>query len=300
MRKITYVLLALPAIFSCSGSIDDTPMRQTVEFSVIHCKNGISFDSGTVDMEFSVSAHLDDRGPATTDYAWNVKVSNKNGTWKSNSPIFWMNGRDITFFAVSPYIQPGMENLCLSTAGEVPAVTYTAPESAVGQTDILAAHDTRDHGAVVLDFRHITSCIQFVTGKDFQEGVSITEIELNGIYRQGTYRLDSDRWESLLDNGKSKISDIGFTMNGNIPEGTPISERYFFLPPQESDIEISISIVENGVRETYTVPAGAIAWKAGKVYKYAISYRGQKMSVSSTESLTEDVTINIDDRNEIL
>lgn len=301
MKKLTSALLALSIIYSCSSNLDDAQDRKSIEFSVSGCRSTSGIDPVSADMTFNLSAHLEDGGPAITDYAWNVKVSQTNGIWKSGIPLFWMNGRDISFYAFSPYQGDGTnESLRLYEADESPAIIYSATESADGHTDILAALDRRASGTVELDFKHITAGIRFVTGKKIQDDVYISDISLDGVYKKATYHLDSDYWEDLACLGESTIHDIGFTMTSGTAAGTPISEQHFFLPPQETLAKISIHITDNGFSDTYTVPVGHIVWEAGKIYTYAISYSGRTLTVSSTESIMEAGEHYIDDRHEIL
>mgnify|MGYP004565013147 CR=1 FL=1 len=298
MRNFTSALLTLPVIFSCTESIDDAPDRDIIGFSISGCRGITAYPE---DMTFSLSAHLDDGGPAITDYAWNVKMSQTNGIWKSDTPLFWMNGMDISFYAVIPYQNDTAdERLRLHSAGESPAVIYSAPESSDGQIGILTATDRRSSGTVALDFRHINACIRFVCGREIQDGVSISEISLDGVYKKATYRIESEQWQDIDCIGKCSISDIRFTMGSGIAVGDPISVRHFFLPPQETQAQISVSITDGGSNDIYTVPVGHTVWEAGKIYTYTISYSGRKLTVSSTESLMETGNHYIDDRDEIL
>lgn len=255
---------------------------------------------------FSLSAYLvePDKEPVT-DYLWNMKMTLTGNKWVGEYPVFWMDGQEIEFYAVSPYFreQDSSRGIRPGTPGTSPLLYYDTPESTVFQTDILAGIDRRSSGVVQLEFNHITSCVRFAVGSNFEEGAKVKSITISGIAGSGTYQLDKGTWET----GDRKYSvydnDIGFTMKNGMGRGTIISERYFYLPSQnftqDGDAVIHVSIDDDEFITDGEIPLNGTTWEPGKIYTFYLNYYGGRFSATDTETLFNAGHYEIDDSDEI-
>ena len=296
---------ALAGCWSCSINDERGISDSMIRFCAGKTRSAEYDNHGTPHpCEFGVSASLGEDGPAVSDYMWNLKVSYSGGFWKSEYPIYWMSSRPIRFFATSPYIDGSTNgSLSLYGPGEAPCIVYEVPFEAAEQTDIMTATDCRSSGEVTFKFAHIMSRIEFRTGQEFEEGVSVTAIKIHDILGKATYNISTGEWMDYSTTSDFGISETGFTMKSRDNAGAVISKDCFYILPQtfpkESDATIEICLSENGIESSGIIPLAGSEWKGGLSYTYKISYSGGVFSASVLEGLHAAGRYVIDDRNEI-
>ncbi len=304
IRLIVWILFIL--LTGCGRTELETVhlnVPKEVRFGEIRTRGsdtGVANSADNSGFTFSLSASLDNEEP-TTDYLWNVKVSNENGHWKSVRPIYWMNGLPITFFAIAPYVE-NQDIVQLSKAGEAPILTYTPPENAEEHIDLMTSSCTKSDGSVNLVFDHILTQIRFTVGKTFRPGTKVNEIRLKGIAVKGEYNQHSLSWTILPEYGQFAVSDVGFTMDDSKTAGDLISETYFFVPPQSitnKDACIEIFAEDDGLEIIGTMSLAGSRWEAGTIKTYFISYDGARFYASMLEDLKDSTRVDMDERNEI-
>lgn len=307
MKSIRLILWILLILLTGCGQPEPATVHlnalKEVKFGEIRTRGsdtGVADSANNSGFTFGLSASLDNEDPKT-DYLWNVKVSNENGAWKSISPVYWMNGLPITFFAISPYVD-NQDIVQLSSAGEAPTLTYTPPENAEGHLDLMTSSCTKSGGTVDLVFDHILTQIRFTVGKTFRPGTKINGIRLKDIAVKGEYNLYNQTWTILPEYGQFAVSEVGFTMDDSKKAGDLISETYFFVPPQSitnKDTCIEIVAEADGLEITGTMSLVGSSWKAGTIKTYSISYDGARFYASMLEDLKESTRVDMDELNEM-
>lgn len=302
--QILLMLAASAVLHACSNESTDTAMTE-IAFLPEETRSGTAGpETGLEDFSpFGVSACLGWNGTAVTDYMWNMKVSFSGGKWRSSSPIYWMNGEEIRFFATHPYIENGnFSGISLAASGTEPSLTYDAPHEASEHTDILAATACGSSGSISFKFSHILSSIGFCIGKEFAENTSISSIRLHNAIGKATYDMDSEEWKDYGTRNDFIIGDIGFTMQPDLAENTPISPVKFLIPPQtfpeDSQSYIEITLSDNGAFVTGSIPLAGANWEKGAQYTYRLNYAGGIFNASALEGLHPAGNYTIDERNE--
>jgi hypothetical protein len=127
---------------------------------------------------------------------------------KSGETYYWPVSGNMDFYAIYP---AGNENVKFDYNKK--QITYTMPEEASDQKDILLATATKEditessnNGTVELSFDHICSRLSFRLDDSFKledsEGNNtvIEEITIDGIYRDGVYDISEKTWSVSGDN----------------------------------------------------------------------------------------------------
>ena len=232
-------------------------------------------------------------------------TSDGNNNWTVNQPITFTDDNPVTFYGVAPY---GNYSGFTHTN---PIITYTTPQYAESQTDLMTAKTTvreSDNG-IHLPFRHILSGVKFKIGAKGLANPSnttrIKQIYLEGIYTQGTYNVETDTWtytntgtvsqstswEGLSLKDKGIGNDNGGLMITNDAQGTT-----FLVMPQTlpANATLKIIIEENGVEGTPITAKLSGTWKQGYTKTYNItstkSYPGYVLQVEN--NLTFDYESN--------
>ena len=302
--RLMLMLTASAVLHACSNESPDTA-RTEIAFLPEETRSGTTgTETGQDDFSpFGVSACLGGSGTSVTDYMWNMKVSFSGGKWRSCSPIYWMNGAEIRFFATYPYIEDGnASGISLAAPGTEPSLTYDAPREASEHTDILAAAASGNSGSISFRFSHILSSIGFCIGKEFAENTSISSIVLHDAVGKATYDMDSGEWKDYGTRNDFIIGDIGFTMQPDLAENTPVSSVKFMIPPQtfpeDSQAYIGITLSDNGSPATGSIPLAGAHWKKGAQYTYRLNYAGGIFNASALEGFHHAGNYTIDERNE--
>ena len=206
---------------------------------------------------------------------WSTEVNNEtasysteNKIWQTSSAThYWPgSGSTVNFYA---YYPTSISSDITHTTGSTPTMSYTVPDNATDQIDILAfskagvAGDSYNQTPV--DFKHIFAAVQFSVGSNGMPSGTITGVTLNNIQYKGTYSLDGT-WTPNTTDKKSFSQTVSVpTSTGTaITSGTTI----FMMMPQILDNASVTVTYSNGGKLSQSITG---TWSAGKMYTYNIS-----------------------------
>ena len=212
------------------------------------------------------------------------------GTWTSAEKRYWpADGSALDFFAHAPATVSGMETLGVSQDDRQTSFSYTVPQAATDQPDIMFAYTqcgrggVNERGNVSLKFSHALAGVRFVA-KDVAR-CTIKTITLKGLKGAGTCvcRYDEDgkaaySW-TLSGGAKDFSQEFNVSLENRTTGEQPITdvkpETTFMLIPQRLDgATVEITVEKDGKTTTLTGSLsidGLTEWQAGCVYTYAIS-----------------------------
>jgi hypothetical protein len=211
-----------------------------------------------------------------------VSYSTANKIWQTTATHYWPGkGSTMDFYA---YYPTNISGSITHTTGSAPVLSYTVPDNATNQIDILASSSTGiagdSYNQTPVDFKHILAAVQFCVGSGGMINGTITKISLNGIQNIGSYNFTSG-WTpqtsstTTYTKNVSAASDAGTEIvSGNDP---------FLVMPQTLS-NASFTITYSG-GATLTKSLNGI-WEVGKVYDYNIN---SSFSATQDFSYTGDV-----------
>ena len=155
------------------------------------------------------------------------------------------------------------------TAGSAPILSYTVPDNAADQIDILASSKTGvagdSYNQTPVDFKHILAAIQFSVGSSGIPSGTISSITISGIKNSGTYTFGSG-WTLNPGATTFKVSP-STVINGTSGECITSGTYTFLMIPQAfSNATITLNY-SNGTTFS-TVISGT--WTAGNTYTYQL------------------------------
>ena len=205
---------------------------------------------------------------------WSTEVDNEtasystaNNIWQTSKIHYWPgSGSTISFYA---YYPTSISGSITHTTGSAPVLSYTVPDKAVDQIDILTSSKTdvagNSYAQIPVDFKHIFAAVNFQVGTSGMPNGTITGVTLNNIQYKGTYSLDGT-WTPNTTDKKS------FSQTVSVPTstGTAITSgttTFMMMPQTLSDASITVTY-SNGGTLTKAITG---TWEAGKVYTYNLS-----------------------------
>ena len=304
MGKLTGYAFLILVSMSCS-TLPQTFSGYKEEYvtSGLTKADGIGVTGNLPETVFGMSVHLGDIPPFFADYAWNMPVHLEDGVWSGEHPLYMMPGQRLRAYAYLPYTDiAGRDSIMgISAPGEVPEIYYNAPADAEKHIDIMVASDIRNDGAFSLSFSHILAGLKFIAGKEFADGGHIDNILVQGAAGTGSYNMTSNEWSTGADTGTFMMSGINFPSDAAAMPGEFITDARFLFPPQtfslDSGAAIIINVTDNGRIISGKIPLAGVSWDTGKIYTYAISYSGRRVSASMTESFRDWGSYDMDDRD---
>jgi hypothetical protein len=224
---------------------------------------------------------------ATTD-SYNVikneEVKSSNSVWTTDKMHYWSDYKH-SFFAYYPY-SANLFSSSTQTSG-YPKFTYTVPERAADEKDILVATSLNVDGSkdanVSLNFKHILTQVLFKVGsKGWARGLTqsgstwnegtIKSITIKGAYKANTYEIGKGWQSSLSGTGtfvsspsyKTKSTDANVVING--------STNAFMMIPQTVPSGAQLSVVWNDGKSdhTFSINIAGDKWLEGHTYTYVI------------------------------
>lgn len=281
-RTLTAILLL--ALTGChSTRLEEQIPQSTIGFEVSCPAVWAEMKSAPVTTEdfhesFGVYAYLysdswtDDLLP---DYIYNEEIP-ASGHWRAEHN--WPGSQwKIRFFAYAPYDGEGIVMSGQNVSG-APIITYTVPDNALEQSDIVTASpdgfDGNHNSTVSLEFNHVLTAVSFVTGSDIRAG-SISEVILRNVYGKAEHQIGTDSW-----NGHDIIRDFSETVEADVSENTPgipITEEagtFMMIPqtlPENAEIEIRYTDQLTQTERTLTSSIGGTRWRTGEKIRYLIS-----------------------------
>ena len=232
--------------------------------------------------KFHVLAYWSKNGAPVDQFYMNTNASNVaasvgTGAIWSTEQIYYWPGADhsFQFYAWEPTDAGGMTT---PSSPQEKALSYTVPEAAADQKDIVVATTDEIQGAnnaaVPLTFKHICTAVRFAVGSQMQPG-QIKSVALKGVKNAGTYDMAADNW-SLGDATVNFSQTLNKETTGTEANGDAIttSEGTFMMLPQTLPAGATVEVVfvnANNEDRTLTASIGNTEWKMGTTVTYKLS-----------------------------
>ncbi len=292
-------LLMVLCLAGCAqdSNISDNGQSRQLEFSVsTHGWNNsttratpISGNTLDTSNSFNVITDVNKGG------SWFTEVNNEtasysstNNIWQTSATHYWPGaGSTADFYA---YYPTSISGSITHTIGVAPVLSYTVPDNAADQIDILTSSKTGvagdSYNQTPVDFKHIFAAVNFQVGTSGMPNGTITKVTLNNIQYKGTYSLDGT-WTPDITDTKS-FSQVVF-----VPTSTgaaiTLGATTFMMMPQTLSNDASITVTySNGGTLTKAITG---TWEAGKTYTYNLSYIPRTFGYTGTvQTYTVPVT----------
>ncbi len=228
--------------------------------------SGNTFDTSK---SFNVIAYVNKGGNWGTEVNnETVSYSTANNIWQTSTTHYWPGtSSTVDFYA---YYPTSISDSITYTTGSAPVLSYTVPDNATNQIDILASSKTGMAGdsnnQTPVDFKHIFAAVQFQVGSNGLPTGTITGVTLNNIQYKGSYSLDGT-WTPNTTDKKSFSQAVSVSTSA----GTVITSgvmTFIMIPQALSDASITVTY-SNGGTLTKSITG---TWEAGKIYTYNLSY----------------------------
>jgi hypothetical protein len=284
---LNVVVIVVSLFSSCAGetNIIDGNNNKLLNFSVSvpSWKNNDSMFSSKdsratpitdtslgTDKTFGIIADILDGSNYTTEINQEIVSYNKTDKiWAPETNHYWPGAnRTVDFYAYYPAI---ISNGTLNhTAGSAPTLTYTVPDDATNQEDIMTSTSTDISGTTYsstsISFKHILAAIKFSVGTSGMPSGTITKITLNNIQYTGTYSFDGIWTPNTTD-----LHSFSQIVSASSNAGTVITsdETTFMMMPQTLNSSASITVTYSNGGTLTKVISGT--WTAGNTYTYNVS-----------------------------
>lgn len=180
-----------------------------------------------------------------------------SGTGWQPTDVTWPGASyKATFYAIAP-----ADAVTPSADAGGPTFTYTVPQSASEQKDLLVSKcenvSCDGKSAPTLTFNHALAAIKFAKG-NITPYTSITKVEITGVYSKGTYNMNNDSWsgQSSTDNYSiSSTDDVLFLMPQTLPSGA----------------QLKVTLSNGSTTKVLTSDLSNKEWEKGNQYTYSIS-----------------------------
>lgn len=298
----------------------------------VYVQNGINLNeepktkgavtsSGNLD-KFGVWCQLTNGNNESISYFSNLEVSRDVSNGVCSSDTYYWPGSDFTkleFLAVGPYAPEGLtlDNTILPTS-----FTYTVPEEAVDQTDIIiatpkystesAAYPGNYGYQINLNFNHILSAINVKVG-DIPGGGVINSVSIKNLHNAGTYTVATGAWTVTSENPTASYTiENTVEVNENTQSGTQINPENatFMLLPQTLtenavlEVNFTHALTNNNVTLSGKIADITPTWTKGNSYNYLINIAPDYILTIEAENFTtadchydvREITIS-DDQN---
>lgn len=210
-----------------------------------------------------------------------VNKSSSGTGWQPTAVTWPGASYKATFYAIAP----NNSGAIVSTNAGGPTFTYTVPQSASEQKDLLVSKcenvSCDGKSAPTLTFNHALAAIKFAKG-NIAPYTSITKVEITGVQNSGTYDMNTGIWsgQSSTDNYSiSSTDDVLFLMPQTLPSGA----------------QLKVTLSDGSTTKVLTSDLSG-NWQNGNQYTYKLSYEKItgtfhfEVIPSSTETITKDGT----------
>jgi hypothetical protein len=265
-----------------NSSILDNGQRQQLEFSVsTHSWDNSDKSSdqkipsrATPNSIFDTSKSFNVIIDENKGGSWSTEVNNEtvsyssvNNIWQTTATHYWPGaGSTIDFYA---YYPTSISSNITHTTDSAPVLSYTVPDNAADQIDILASSKTGvagdSYNQTPVDFKHIFAAVQFSVGTSGLPSGTITKVTLNNILYKGTYSLDGT-WTPNITDTKSFSQTVSVSTNASTTI-TSGPTTFMMIPQTLSNASITVTY-SNGGKLTTAITG---IWEAGKTYTYNLS-----------------------------
>ena len=205
-----------------------------------------------------------------------------SGTGWQPTDVTWPGAdKKATFYAIAP----NNSGATVSTNDGGPTFTYTLPQTAPEQKDLLVSKcenvSCDGKSAPTLTFNHALAAIKFAKG-NIAPSTSITKFEITGVQNSGTYDMNTGIWS-----GQSSTANYSILSTDDV----------LFLMPQTlpSGAQLKVTLSDGSTTKVLTSDLSG-NWQNGNQYTYKLSYEKItgtfhfEVIPSSTETITKDGT----------
>ena len=279
-----------------NGDRSDIAFPSDKNFHVTAWTNGI------VNPDFGYTKVVS-RGSGASQY-W-ITVFESGANQGKDREDLWEQGENKTFYAYANLPASGASvSSALVSNKPVQTMAVTAlPATSTAQTDILLGYYTngttaKTNGLVPIKFYHPMTAVIFKQGTDFMEGITVSSIEIKGVYASGTATMsaatvataDKVAWSDCSGSQTVELSSVTLAADKTIGDA-------FILIPQEfsstSTARIKV-VLSDGSKtldlyyplniNTGTVESPAYTkWKAGCTNIYTISFNGSEYTIDGPD-----------------
>ena len=177
----------------------------------------------------------------------------------------------------------------LIPAGSAPVLSYTVPDNAADQIDILASSKTgvagNSYNQTPVDFKHIFAAVQFSVGSKGLGSGTISSISIGDVHNSGTYTFGSG-W-TLGTTMKAFTISQPKTISGTSGEDIYSGIYTLMMIPQTvSNATVTVTYSNGGIL-TKTISG---TWEAGETYNYGLSFIREYDYTGNVQSFTAPVT----------
>lgn len=183
-----------------------------------------------------------------------------SGTGWQPTDVTWPGASyKATFYAIAP-----ADAVTPSADAGGPTFTYTVPQSASDQKDLLVSKcenvSCDGKSAPTLTFNHALAAIKFAKG-NIAPYTSITKVEITGVQNSGTYDMNTGTWSGKSSTSTNSYSLTSFTDNDVL-----------FLMPQTlpSGAQLKVTLSDGSTTKVLTSDLSG-NWQNGNQYTYSIS-----------------------------
>lgn len=206
---------------------------------------------------------------------------NSSGIYQSPDIRYWIDDADATvdFYAFYPYSPTG---LALPDSKASTVLTYTVPQTASAQTDLMLAASKGIKGnhnqAVDLRFRHLLAGVK-VNFAEIPAGWTLRSVSFEGVHKSGTLDFSSPTpaW-TYTDNADNAIT-----------AEDPLRETTFMTLPQTATASQPVTfkvVVNDGTTDRiYTRLITNSDWTMGNITSYTITLTNYKFEIEQTSLL---------------
>ena len=238
---------------------------------------GVLKHSSSFHDNFNVYSSIADNG--TT-----VMTPDGGTNWYLNRPLHWDGDNPATFYGVAP------QGTYSGFTAVNPVITYVNPDTAVHQVDLMVSKATgkQSDSELPFPFHHILSAVKVKIGptglKNLTNDLKIVKLEIDGIYKQGTYNVESGTW-TLNTSVKGKVTQqsgwefslVDKGVGENLMVTNDVSGTTFLVVPQTLPSTAKLKVTfKKGSSAEQTVEASLTGtWQKGYTKTYVISSKDE-------------------------
>jgi hypothetical protein len=228
--------------------------------------SGSSFDKTS---SFNIIADAYDGKSSYSTIIKDEAVSYINHMWQTTAPHYWPGAatKTVSFYA---YYPTSIYSSITHTAGSAPTFSYTVPDKASDQIDIITATEKNISGntnaSTPLAFSHIFAAVKFAVGTNGLPSGTVKSITISGINNSGTYTFGSG-WTLGSTTSSFTVSPSTVITGSAGANITSDAFTMMMIPQNFSNATITL-VYSNGTTFSTTISG---AWNAGSSYTYNIS-----------------------------
>jgi hypothetical protein len=285
------LLFSLLIILCLAGCAEDSSIlnnggNKELEFSVKTCgwnsSNRSSSDSRPDSRATPISGNTFDTSNSFNVIAdinkggnWSTEVNNEtasyssiNNIWQTSKIHYWPGAAStVDFYA---YYPTSLFRSITHTAGSAPTLSYTVPDNAADQIDILTSSKTGiagdSYNQTPVDFKHIFAAVQFSVGSSGMPSGTVSSISIGNVANSGTYTFGSG-WSNVTGSKTFMVSPLT-AINGTSREGITSGTYTLMMIPQTFNNTTITLTYNTGTAYTQTISG---TWSAGNSYTYNLS-----------------------------